>query len=43
MTHEQRIAITICLTVVCTAALIFSKGDTGAGWFVLGLILIWNL
>ena len=32
----------IALAIVCTTSIYISGGETGVGWFVLGLFIIWG-
>jgi len=47
MWYENRMVINLILSIlsliICTTSMIVTKGETGIGWFVLSLILIWNL
>ena len=47
MWYENRmiinLIISILLLIICTVSMIVSNGETGIGWFIFGLILIWNL
>lgn len=37
-----RAIASVSLAAVCCTALYLSGGENGAGWFVLGLIIIWG-
>jgi hypothetical protein len=36
-----KLLCTLCLTIICYYRLKYTKGESGIGWFILGLILIW--
>ena len=36
-----KLILTGIVAAVCITALVMTKGDTGAGWFILGLFLVW--
>jgi len=36
-----KIAITLLLAVVCSISMITTQGQSGIGWFIFGLMLIW--
>ena len=34
--------LTIALLIMCFSLLYYTKGESGIGWFIIGLIVIWG-
>jgi hypothetical protein len=43
MTTDTKLWLSGMLTFICAISAIASKGDTGVGWWVLGMIVIWGM
>ena len=40
-TTAVKIAITVILALVCSISMVATHGQSGIGWFIFGLMLIW--
>lgn len=40
-TNTDKLLLTLLSAAVCTASTILTRGETGIGWFILSLTLIW--
>jgi hypothetical protein len=38
---EQKQFLTLILAAVCSVSMIMTKGESGIGWFIFGLVIIW--
>jgi len=41
--NTTKLILTGILAIIGAVSMVASKGETGIGWFVLGMILIWGL
>lgn len=42
MDNNIKSQLTFILALVCSVSIVCTKGETGVGWFCLGLLFIWG-
>lgn len=41
MSTEIKLALSVLSAILCGAKLHYSRGESGIGWFIVSLIVIW--
>jgi len=39
---KVKLGISALITVVCSVSMVVTKGETGIGWFLIAMILMWS-